>query len=150
MSRRLQNTIWIDLDTARAGLTFPNIEKPQLSCFRKFQCIRNERHNLTFCPGPPQNTLIIFFDISKRSFSNEFTKIKNGIWNFENLNLEKNILAYWRKLIKVFCGGPGQNGRFWGPCLAHWHSQKHGYWGFSLLGKVNPASAVSRCVRMVF
>ena len=37
-SRSLQNTIRIDLDTAGAELTFPNIEKPQYSCFWEFQC----------------------------------------------------------------------------------------------------------------
>ena len=35
-SGKLLNTIRIDLDTAGAGLTFPNIEKPKYSCFLTF------------------------------------------------------------------------------------------------------------------
>ena len=80
-SGRLQNTIRIDLDTAGAGLTLPNIEKPQYSGFWECQCIRNALQNLPFCPGPPQNTFVIFFDISERHFFNLF----EGIWKFGNL-----------------------------------------------------------------
>ena len=50
----------------------------------------------------------------------------------------------------VFWGGPGQNGRFWGSFLIHWHSKKYEYWGFLMFGKVNPSPAVSKSIPMVF
>ena len=45
--------------TTGAGLTFPNIELTQYSCFGECQCGRNDSQNLPFCSGPPQNTFII-------------------------------------------------------------------------------------------
>jgi len=45
-SRKLQNTMRTHMDTAGAGLTFPNIEKLQFSRFWEFQCIRNDPQNL--------------------------------------------------------------------------------------------------------
>ena len=65
-SGRLQNTTRIHLDIAVVGLTLPNIEKSQYSCFWECQCTGNDPQNLAFCAGPPQNTFIIFFDIPER------------------------------------------------------------------------------------
>ena len=65
-ARRLLNTIRTHLDTAGAGLTFPNIDIPQYSCFWECQCIRNDPQNLPFCLGPPQNTFIIISSIYQR------------------------------------------------------------------------------------
>ncbi len=72
-ARRLLNTIRTHLDTAGAGLTLPNIEKPQYSCFWECQCIRNDPQNLPCCPGPPQNTFILFSSIFQHhnSFKNK-------------------------------------------------------------------------------
>ena len=54
------SSIQTHMDTAGAGLTFPNIEKPQYSCFWEFQCTRNDPQNLPFRPGPPKNIFITF------------------------------------------------------------------------------------------
>ena len=54
-----------------------------------------------------------------------------------------------KKIIKVFWGSPGQNGRFWRSFLIPWHSQKTEHWRISMFGKVNPAPVVSKCVRQV-
>ena len=68
-AKRLLNTIRRHLDTAGAGLTLPNNEITQYSCFWECQCTRNDPQNLPFCPGPPQNTFIIFLRyIKKDSF----------------------------------------------------------------------------------
>jgi hypothetical protein len=48
------------LDTTGAGLTFPNIQTSQYSCFWECQCTGNDPQNLAFCAGPPQNTFIVF------------------------------------------------------------------------------------------
>ena len=83
-ARRLLNTIRIDLDTAGAGLTFPNNEITQYSCFGECQCTRIDPQNLPFCPGPPQNTFIIYSSI----FQNDnYLNCVSRIWNFEHLKI---------------------------------------------------------------
>ncbi len=59
-AEKLQNTLRVDLDTAGAGLTFPNNEITQYSCFWECQCTGNDPQNLAFCAGPPQNNFIVF------------------------------------------------------------------------------------------
>ena len=93
-ARKLLNTIRTHLDTAGAGLTLPNIETSQYSCFWECQCTRNDPQDLPCCPGPPQNTFI-FFDISKRVLfvNSEHENLK--LWNFETL---KSLNLWNRKL----------------------------------------------------
>ena len=81
----VQNTIRVNLDTARTGLTSPNIEIRQYSCFWECQCIRNDSQNLPFCPGPPQNTFMIFLRYSQTIISQmQFSKFENlVIWKYE-------------------------------------------------------------------
>ena len=96
-ARRLLNTIRIDLDTAGAGLTLPNNEITQYSCFWECQCSRNDPRNLPFCPGPPQNTFILFL----RSFKTIVFKI---VFFFKNHGFEisktNNKGVLWRPWTK--------------------------------------------------
>ena len=96
----------IDLDTAGAGLTFPNIELTQYSCFGKCQCTRNDPHNLQFCPRDSQNTFIIYSSI----FQNDKSFKKNGIRKFENLEIWtfENLthLKLWKSEIVNICWTP--------------------------------------------
>jgi len=69
-ARRLLNNIRTHLDTAGAGLTSPNIEIHQYSCFWECQFIRNDSQNLPLSPGPPQNTFILFLRSSITIFKN--------------------------------------------------------------------------------
>ena len=87
-SGKLQNSIRIDLDTAGAGLTLPNIEILQYSCFFEFQCIRNYIKNLPYCPGPPPNTFIMFSSIFQNDvLLNSFPKFNFGIIEFRKMKL---------------------------------------------------------------
>ena len=54
----------------------------------EFQCIRNGNQNHQFCPGSPQNTFIIFFDIKKPDVF-QFSH-KSTIWKSESLKNENS------------------------------------------------------------
>ena len=80
-ARRLLNTIRTHLDTAKAGLTFPNNEITQYACFWECQCTRIDPQNLPFCSRDSQNTFItfssIFLNDNSLTYFWEFARLEN-------------------------------------------------------------------------
>ena len=55
----------------------------------EFQCTRNGTQNPPFCPGSPQNTFIIFFDLSRPDLCFKLVFQLSEVSNSGNLNIGK-------------------------------------------------------------